>query len=97
MVPGPLLAVVVGVVLGAWSGTASFGTLSTAHFVNLPNLSGSSWGELFAGPDWAGVYNAQVWTTALTMAVMASLETLLSVEAADKLDPQRRIPPRTAS
>ena len=94
MVPGPLVAVVVGVAMGAWSGAFSFGALSAAHFVKLPDLSGSGWGNLFPGPDWTGVFNAQVWTTALTMAVVASLETLLSVEAADKLDPQRRTTPK---
>ncbi|MBK7287158.1 MAG: SulP family inorganic anion transporter [Flavobacteriales bacterium] len=36
----------------------------------------------------------QVWTTALTLALVASLETLLSVEAADKLDPQKRETPK---
>ncbi|MBP9080116.1 MAG: SulP family inorganic anion transporter [Flavobacteriales bacterium] len=94
MVPGPLVAVVVGVALGAWGGAAPFGALTAAHFVQLPDLSGSSVGALFPGPDWAGVYNTRVWTTALTLAVVASLETLLSVEAADKLDPQRRTTPK---
>lgn len=89
LVPGPLVAVVLGVVLGAWSGT-----LTAAHFVILPDLSGTSMGDLFPGPDWTGIFNPVVWTTALTMAVVASLETLLSVEAADKLDPHRRTTPK---
>lgn len=89
LVPGPLVAVVLGVAMGAWSGS-----LTAAHFVQLPNLTGTLWGDLFPGPDWSGVFNQTVWTTALTMAVVASLETLLSVEAADKLDPQRRTTPK---
>ncbi len=89
MVPGPLVAVVLGVAMGAWSGS-----LTAAHFVQLPKLTGTLWAELFPGPDWSGVFDQTVWTTALTMAVVASLETLLSVEAADKLDPQRRTTPK---
>ncbi|MBS1936252.1 MAG: SulP family inorganic anion transporter [Bacteroidetes bacterium] len=94
MMPGPLLAVVVGVAMGAWGGFSSFGALSAAHFVRLPDLSGSGWGSLFPRPEWGGLSDIQVWTTAITLAVVASLETLLSVEAADKLDPQRRLTPK---
>lgn len=94
MVPGPLVAVVVGVAMGAWGGNAAGAGLGAAHFVHLPDLSGSTWGDLFPGPEWSGVFNSQVWTIALTLAVVASLETLLSVEAADKLDPQRRQTPK---
>lgn len=89
MVPGPLVAVVLGVAMGAWSGS-----LTAAHFVQLPDLTGTALADLFPGPDWSGVINPAVWTTALTMAVVASLETLLSVEAADKLDPLRRTTPK---
>ena len=62
--------------------------------MQLPDLSGVSLGSLFPGPDWSGISNMQVWTTALTLALVASLETLLSVEAADKLDPQKRETPK---
>ncbi len=94
MVPGPLVAVVVGVAMAALVGFSPLGELSMAHFVSLPDLSGSAWSTLFPDPEWGGVANMQVWTTALTLAVVASLETLLSVEAADKLDPQRRVTPK---
>jgi MFS superfamily sulfate permease-like transporter len=45
----------------------------------------------FASPDFSFISNATVWTTALTIAVVASLETLLSLEAGDRLDPYKRI------
>jgi MFS superfamily sulfate permease-like transporter len=44
-------------------------------------------------PEWGAIGNYKVWVTALTLAVVASLETLLSLEAADKLDPEKRISP----
>lgn len=94
MVPGPLLAVLLGIALGAFGGSVPFLSLSDNHFVRLPELSGNSRMTLFAGPDWSGISSMQVWTTALTIALVASLETLLSVEAADKLDPQRRTTPK---
>lgn len=94
LVPGPLLAVVTGVSLAALGGSLPLWALSPGHFVQLPDLSGSSPGTLFPGPDWRGITNVQVWGTALTIALVASLETLLSVEAADKLDPQKRETPK---
>lgn len=47
----------------------------------------------FTMPDFSQWNNPAVYTVALTLAVVASLETLLSVEATDKLDPQKRITP----
>ncbi len=44
-------------------------------------------------PDFSQIGNPKVYTVAITLAVIASLETLLSVEAADKLDPQKRVTP----
>ena len=94
MIPGPLLAVTIGVTLASLGGTLPLLALSQNHFVRLPDLSDVSLGSLFPGPDWGGITNMQVWTTALTLALVASLETLLSVEAADKLDPQKRETPK---
>jgi MFS superfamily sulfate permease-like transporter len=37
--------------------------------------------------------NSELWTTALTIAIVASLETLLNIEAADELDPYKRVTP----
>jgi MFS superfamily sulfate permease-like transporter len=47
----------------------------------------------FTLPDFSQIGNAAVWTTAITIAVVASLETLLCVEATDKLDPLKRNTP----
>jgi MFS superfamily sulfate permease-like transporter len=48
-------------------------------------------------PDFSQIGNAKVWVFALTIAAVASLETLLSLEATDKLDPKRRISPPTVN
>lgn len=94
LMPAPLLAVLLGVGLaaaGAWWPALA---LAPAHFVVLPDLSDTGLHALFTGPDWGGITSVQVWTVALTLALVASLETLLSVEAADRLDPQRRATPK---
>jgi MFS superfamily sulfate permease-like transporter len=44
-------------------------------------------------PDFRFFTNPVVWTTGLTIAIVASLETLLSIEAADEMDPFNRVTP----
>jgi MFS superfamily sulfate permease-like transporter len=48
---------------------------------------------LFSAPDFSAINNIDVWKTALTIAIVASLETLLSIEAIDKIDPIKRVSP----
>lgn len=91
-VPGPLVVVVIGVV-----GNALFGLvapqlqLGTTHLVQVPVAAGASeFIKLFRFPDFSGIALPAVWTTALTLAIVASLESLLSVKAVDELDPRRR-------
>ncbi len=92
-IPGPLLAVVTGIAMGHLGGVFPLFAMEGTHFVQLPDLGGETATALFAGPDWSGINSLAVWIVALTMAVVASLETLLSVEAIDKLDPHRRVTP----
>ena len=93
IVQGPLVAILVGIVLSiAFQGTGL--EISKDHLVSLPNLN--SWESLKAEltfPDFSQVGNFQVYVVAITLALVASLETLLSVEATDKLDPYKRITP----
>lgn len=91
-VPGPLLAVVAGTVLAALFQDETRIAIDAEHYVRLPDLS-AGLAEAFTFPDWKGLGDPRVWTIALTMAVVASLETLLCVEATDKLDPEKRITP----
>ncbi|MBK9175154.1 MAG: SulP family inorganic anion transporter [Flavobacteriales bacterium] len=90
-VPGPLLAVIAGIVLGSAQGIMGAHGLATEHYVDLPDLStGLAAIQL---PSWSAITDLRVWTAALTLAIVASLETLLCVEATDKLDAQKRITP----
>jgi MFS superfamily sulfate permease-like transporter len=91
MIPGPLLAVVAGMVLGGLQ--AGFGDhgLEAEHYVDLPDLSDGF--SAFSFPDFHGLSDFRVWSIALTLSIVASLETLLCVEATDKLDPDKRITP----
>jgi MFS superfamily sulfate permease-like transporter len=92
--PGPLLAVVAGLGLNALffvfaPSLAVGGDLLT----QVPNGSPSAlWYEL-ASPAWSMIGDLRVWTAAVTLAIIASIETLLCVEAVDGLDPLERKSP----
>ena len=69
-------------------------SLSSEHLVRLPVLdSFNTVLNQFNIPDFSTITNLKVWKTALLIAIIASLETLLCVEATDKLDPHKRITP----
>lgn len=89
-VPGPLLAVLLGVLMAlGFSGVPAL-AIGPEHYVPLPDLTdlGS-----YALPSFARIGTGTFWTVALTIAVVASIETLLCAEATDKLDPHKRITP----
>ncbi len=92
-VPAPLMVVLVGVGLGyAFQGTSM--ALNPDHFVSIPVVSSfSEFQGLFIFPDFTQILNKEVWIVAITIAIIASLETLLSIEAVDKLDPFKRNSP----
>ncbi len=94
LIPGPLLAVVAGILLKiSFEGNALL-DLSQDHLVTIP-VAGSITGffNQFTFPDFSQMGNSELYVVAITIAIVASLETLLSVEATDKLDPQKRITP----
>jgi MFS superfamily sulfate permease-like transporter len=93
-VPLPL-AVVVGGVLAAQVSELAFGLgLSREHMVNLPPIAGpSSLGALVTFPEFSALSSGRLYYHAMTLALVASIETLLSLEAIDGLDPYRRISP----
>lgn len=94
-IQGPLVAVMAGILLNqVWQATSPGLAISREHMVNIPIANGfEGFVGLFTLPDFSQLFNLQVWNVALTIAVVASLETLLCVEATDKLDPLRRITP----
>lgn len=95
LIQGPIVAVAFGIVFQVvMSAIAPSVALEPSHLVTVPVAA--SWGELtglLTFPDWTQLANPAVYVTAVTMAVVASLETLLCVEATDKLDSQRRVTP----
>ncbi|MEM7206142.1 MAG: SulP family inorganic anion transporter [Planctomycetota bacterium] len=94
-VQGPLVAVVFGILYQlATREMAPEWALSSSHLVKVPvadSLSGL--GEMLRTPDWSQIWRGEVYIAAITIAVVASLETLLCVEATDKLDPHKRVTP----
>ncbi|MDN5202401.1 SulP family inorganic anion transporter [Fulvivirgaceae bacterium BMA10] len=93
LVQGPLVAVAMGIVYQLVT-SAFFPayTIESQHLVSVPVAeSFSGFLNQFTFPDFSYVLSSEVWVVALTIAVVASLETLLCVEATDKLDPQKRV------
>lgn len=90
--PGALVAVIVGVVINEiFKSTGSSLAISQEHLVTLPVAS--SVGEFFGQfnfPSLDGFANPKVWVVGATIAVVASIETLLCLEAGDKMDPYKR-------
>lgn len=93
VVPAPLLVVVLGIGLSVFFQNSAY-ALKAEQMVKIPMING--WGELmglFTTPDFSAITNKQVWVIGGTIAIVASLETLLGVEAVDKIDPIKRITP----
>jgi len=91
--PASLWAVAFGVVINLMTQGTSW-ELSADHLVQIPMLAeGQGLGSLWNMPDFSALGRADVWTLGITLAIVASLETLLCVEATDKLDPQQRVTP----
>ena len=91
--PVPLVVVIVGVLMEQFLKTPDL-FLQPDQLVQLPIVSNTSeMAGLLTFPDLSALTNPAVWTTAVTLALVASLETLLSIEAVDKLDPLKRVSP----
>lgn len=92
IIPGALVAVVVGIILNeVYKATGSSLAISQEHLVSLPvPASFSDFIGQFSRPDFSAIGNPQVWIVAATLAAVASIETLLCIEAADKMDPLKR-------
>jgi MFS superfamily sulfate permease-like transporter len=96
LVPGALIVVIVAIVLNQLLGVVSPNIqVQTEHLVKLPFISSFSdlVGEL-RFPDWSALTRSSTYVVAFTIAIVASIETLLSVEAVDKLDPHKRHTPQ---
>ena len=92
LVPGALVAVILGVVLNEFFvATGSSLAIAKEHLVSLPvPKSFDEFKSILITPNFAAVTNPQVWVVAITIAIVASIETLLCIEAADRMDVQKR-------
>lgn len=91
-IPGPLVAVFCGVILNiVLNKFFPAIALSSEHMVDLPSQSEIT--STFSFPDWSVLSSKKVYVIAFTIGLVASLETLLSIEAADKMDPFKRLTP----
>lgn len=95
LVPGPLIAVGWGILYNAVAlKLAPAWGVTGQHLVQLPvTRSAEEFLKLFTTPDFSIIADMQIYTVAITLAIIASLETLLSLEAVDKLDPLKRTAP----
>ena len=93
MLPGALVAVIAGILLNElFKMSGSNLAISKEHLVTLPvPTSLDDFKNLVTLPDFGGFLNAKVWIVGGTIAIVASIETLLCIEASDRLDVKRRI------
>jgi len=95
ILPSALVVVLFGVIAhilfdrlgGRW-------TIETSHLVQMPVADSiKGFFNFFMLPNFGQILNPKVYQAAITIAIVASLETLLNLEAVDKIDPQRRDSP----
>lgn len=90
-VPGPLIVVLIGIIATVSLDGSSW-AIEVQHRVDL-GIAGKPIKEFFTFPDFTHLADTRIYVIAFTIAVVASLESLLSVDASDKLDPKKRVTP----
>ena len=93
LIPGALIAVIAGILINEFFKLQSSPLeVANDHLVKLPiEKSISDFGGFFSYPKFDAIANYQVWVVAVTIAIVASIETLLCIEASDKMDPEKRV------
>ena len=94
--PAPLAAVLLGVAINeilVANGSAM--AITSTHLVGVPvvGVDGATWSDVLVMPEFARITDPAIWLAAVTIAIVASLETLLNLDATDRLDPQKRHSP----
>lgn len=88
--PSSLFIVVLGVVMNElYKLFAPDLVIQASHLVNMPLITNPA--SFVTFPNFLAITNPQVWIVALTIAIVASLETLLNLEAVTNLDPEKRL------
>ena len=92
LVPPALVAVIVSILLNEFFiQSGSNLTIVKEHLVSLPvPKSLEEFKNIIVTPDFSAISNSKVWIVAITIAVVASIETLLCIEASDRMDTQKR-------
>jgi MFS superfamily sulfate permease-like transporter len=92
LIPGALVVVITGVILNElFIASASDLAIAKEHLVTLPvPTSFEEFKQIIVTPDFSGFLNPKVWIVGATIAVVASIETLLCIEAADRMDFHKR-------
>ncbi|CAH8287365.1 MFS superfamily sulfate permease-like transporter [Mariniflexile fucanivorans] len=94
IIPGPFVVVVLGIIFFSVTQGHELFSIGTQHMVSVPIPEDvTSFLGQFSFPNFAIILNHDVWIVAFTIALVASLETLLSVEASDKIDPDKNVTP----
>ncbi|MDX6745410.1 SulP family inorganic anion transporter [Polaribacter sp. PL03] len=94
VIQGPLVAVVLGIIFYLITKSNEALAISQSHLVSVPvPEDATSFFNQFKFPNFSAISNPDVWVTAFTIALVASLETLLCVEASDKIDPGKNVTP----
>jgi MFS superfamily sulfate permease-like transporter len=91
--PPALIVVVLGAVLGVAFDTIPALALTPAQLVSVPTEGPAALLAALPRPDLSAISARETWVAALTIAVVASIETLLSIQAVDRIDPLRRKSP----
>jgi MFS superfamily sulfate permease-like transporter len=92
LIPGALVAVITGIILNEIFITSGSNlAIAKEHLVMLPvPTSFDELKQIIVTPNFAGVMNPKVWIVGATIAIVASIETLLCIEAADRMDSHKR-------
>lgn len=93
LIPAPLMVVLIGVAVNEiFKANGAAYAIDPKHMVNIPAAHTTrEFFSFFTSPDFSVWTNKDVWITGLTLALVASLESLLSIEAIDNLDPYQRV------
>lgn len=91
---GPLVAAIVGIIFYLITQSNETWAIQPSHLVSVPiPEDATSFLAQFSFPNFSVITNPEVWIVGFTIALVASLETLLCVEATDKLDPHKNVTP----
>lgn len=92
LIPPALVAVIVSVLLNEFfTQMGSNLAIAKGHLVSLPvPTTIEEFKSILITPDFSAISNSKVWIVAITIAVVASIETLLCIEAADRMDTLKR-------